>query len=183
MKYQGICSIFLGLVTLFCGHAQAVDGIAIDLGSGDESSDVIGASVRWNWEKKWFTDGEWYVGGYWEAGIGHWDGKSGEHSNDNITHVGVTPVFRLQRHQPLSNGTIPFFEGAIGFHVMSDDKIGDKDLGTNFAFGDHVAAGIQFGGQRQYELSARLRHFSNCGLDDSNPGMNFGEVRFGYLFR
>ena len=161
---------------------QAADGVNIDLGSGDESSTLVGVSAKWNWDSQWFTEGDWYVGGHWEAGVGYWDGDRGEHSNSDIVHVGVTPVFRLARHEPYPNGVKPFFEGAIGFHVMSDDKFGDKDFGTEFAFGDHISAGVQFGDQQKHELSLRMQHFSNAGLNDSNPGINFGVVRYGYNF-
>ena len=109
-------------------------------------------------------------------------GDSGDYRNDDITHVGITPVFRLTRHDRLDNGIKPFFEGAIGFHLMSDDKIGDKDMGGNFTFADHISAGAQFGGKLQHELSLRLQHFSNAGIYSSNPGVNFAAIRYGYNF-
>jgi hypothetical protein len=77
---------------------------------------------------------------------------------------------------------MPFLEGAIGFHLLSDDNFGDKDLGAQFAFGDHIAAGIRFGDRHAHELSLKLQHFSNAGLRDENPGVNFGMVRYGYHF-
>lgn len=178
--------IFYSVITatmLICSQpAWAVDGINIDLGSGDESSTLVGVSVKWNWDAQWFSEGDWYVGGYWEAGAGYWDGDRGEYSNSDIFHAGVTPVFRLTRHKPYSNGVKPFFEGAVGLHVMSDDKLGDKDFGTKFAFGDHISGGIQFGDQLKHELSLRIQHFSNAGLNDSNPGIDFGVLRYGYNF-
>ena len=140
MNKKLIQTIFVLFLTYSLpGHA--VDGVNFDLGGGDESTTQLGVSAKWNWDAKWFTEGDWYVGGYWELGAGHWDGDSGRHRNDNITHIGITPVFCLTRHDKLANGVKPFFEGAIGFHLMSDDKIGDKDLGGNFTFGDHISAG------------------------------------------
>jgi len=116
----------------------------------------------------------------WILGAGHWNGKSGKERNDSITHVGVTPVFRLTRHQKLANGAMPFFEASIGAHIMSDDKIGDKDLGGNFIFGDQISGGAQFGNNLQHELSLRLQHYSNAGLHSSNPGINFAGLRYTY---
>ena len=181
MNKKLIRLLFL-LLPAYSLTAMAVDGMNVDLGAGDESATQIGGSVKWNWDSRWFTEGDWYVGGYWEAGIAHWDGDSGKHRNDNITLIGVTPVFRLTRHNKLDNGMKPFFEGAIGFHLMSDDKIGDKDLGGNFTFGDHISGGAQFGDRLQHELSLRLQHFSNAGIYSDNQGMNFATIRYGYNF-
>jgi hypothetical protein len=178
-----LCTAFIFVLMGYSLPAYSVDGINIDLGSGEESATLVGVSAKWNWDSQWFNEGDWYVGGYWELGAGYWDGKSGEHRNSEITHIGVTPVFRLTRHNAYSNGVKPFFEGAIGFHLMSDDKFGDKDLGTEFTFGDHISGGIQFGEQQKHELSLRLQHFSNAGLDSSNPGINFGMLRYGYNFQ
>ena len=179
MKKLLLTSVFLLLlntsVTVF-----AVDGVSVDLGGGDESTTLVGVSAKWNWDSKWFTDGDWYVGGYWELGAGHWNGKSGRERNDSITHVGITPVFRLTKHQTSANGTKPFFEAAVGAHIMSDDKIGDKDLGGNFIFGDQISGGVQFGNNLQHELALRLQHYSNAGLSSSNPGINFLGLRYTY---
>ena len=181
--------IFCGQVTaamvvflLFNLPVYAVDGINIELGSGEERSTLLGVSAKWNWDAEWLNEGDWYVGGYWEAGAGYWDGERGKYSNSDIVHAGVTPVFRLTRHNPYPSGVKPFVEGAIGVHVLSDDKFGDKDLGTELIFGNHLAAGVQFGEQQKHELSLRMEHYSNAGLDDDNPGIDFGVVRYGYNF-
>lgn len=167
---------------LFSSAVLAVDGVDVQLGGGDESTTVVRASARWNWDKRWFTEGDWYVGGYWELGAGYWDGDSGKYRNGDISHIGITPVFRLIKKEKLANGSKPFFEGAIGLHVMSDDKIGDNDLGGDFTFADHIAAGLQFGDRLEHEVSLRLEHFSNGGLYDDNDGMNFATLRYGYNF-
>lgn len=174
--------LVLSACSLSATFAYAVDGMNFTLGGGDESATMIEASAKWNWDSKWFTDGDWYVGGYWELGAGHWDGKRGDTRNSDITYVGLTPVFRLTRHQPLSNGVRPFLEGAVGFQLMSDHKIGDKDLGGDFIFRDHVSGGVMFGNNEQHELSLKLQHFSNAGLNKSNPGINFMSLQYGYNY-
>ena len=178
-----VMSMILVIAGMANLNAYAIDGFSMDLGYGEESAVHIGTSAKWNWDSKWFTAGNWSVGGHWEVGAAHWNGKSGKHSNGSITLVGITPVFRLMRHQPLFNGMMPFFEGAVGFHMMSDNKIGDADLGGNFIFGTHIAAGVPFSSRRQYELSVRLQHFSNAGIyNGGNNGMDFVQLRFSYNF-
>ncbi|GMQ97303.1 MAG: hypothetical protein BMS9Abin15_1010 [Gammaproteobacteria bacterium] len=161
---------------------HALDGFSVDLGRGDESANLVNAALRWNWDTTWFTDGQWFVGGYWEANLGRWNGKNGKNRNGDITEIGITPVFRLQRHAPLDSGMMPFFEGSIGAHLISETSIGNRQLSTAFQLSESLAAGIRFGRKHQMELSYRLQHFSNGGVKSPNSGMNFHMFRFGYNF-
>jgi hypothetical protein len=167
-------------LTLIAASAHAIDSFGLDVGTGDESANLVSVSARWNWQSKWFTEGEWYLGGYWEANAGHWNGRAGTTGNDSITDIGITPVFRLQPHK--QDGVTPWVEGAIGFHYLSDTKIGNKNLSTHFQFGDHLGAGVSFGKKQSMELGYRFQHFSNAGIKRPNPGINFHMVRFGYRF-
>ena len=177
---KNLLLVMLIALSLHSSSLFAVDGIHVGLGSGDESTSAIEAAAKWNWDSRWFDEGDWYVGGYWELGAGHWDGKRGKYRNADITHIGVTPVFRLIRQDSLANGVKPFVEAGIGLHLMSDDKIGDKDLGGEFAFANQLGIGAQFGGQ--HEVSVHIQHYSNAGMYDSNPGFDFGTIRYGYNF-
>ena len=93
--------------------------------------------------------------------------------------VGLTPVFRYAH---AARG--PYFEGAVGFHVLSDSHITRRlDFSTRFQFGDHVGAGLRLGANREYDLSLRLQHLSNAGIRNPNPGVNFLQLRFQHHFR
>lgn len=155
--------------------AQALDGLGVDLGSGDESATLASLSLRWNWERKWFAGGDWYLGGYWELDAGHWSGRAGTTGNRNVSEIGLTPVFRLQPQR--QEGVTPWIEAAIGFHLLSEHRIGDKNLATGFQFGDHVGAGLSFGAKRAFEIGYRFQHFSNGGIKHPNPGINFHMIR------
>lgn len=68
-------------------------------------------------------------------------------------------------------------------HLFSNTTItGDKRMGTNFEFGDHVGLGIRFGERSQYDLAYRYQHYSNGGISNNNSGVNFSEFRLGYQF-
>lgn len=159
--------------------ASAVDGVGLELGSGDESAQRAGVTARWDWDSRWFTAGEWVLGGYWEAALGHWrgDGDRGE----TITTIGVTPVFRLQRRVANGAGT-PFLELGAGVQFLSDRFMGDREFATRWNFGSHLGAGALFGGRDQYELSYRFQHISNADIKKPNPGINFHLVRFNYRY-
>lgn len=169
------------LATLRAAHA--VDGFTLEWGHGDdEDIDRYGLAIQWEWENRWFAAGDWYLGGFWELGLSHWDGNRGRTGNDNLTEVGITPVFRLQRHGPTAGGLLPFFEFGIGAHLLSDLSIDDKRFGTAFNFGDHVGLGARFGPRGRYELLYRFQHLSNGGIKDPNPGINFHVVQLKYWY-
>jgi lipid A 3-O-deacylase len=174
-----ISTIFVGGVFgLAALPAQAVNGVSIELGTGD-STDMGRVGVQWDWNKRWLQTGEWHVGGYWEASIGRWHRDTNAvGQNSNLTDVGFTPVFRFQRNDLKG----PYAEAAVGFHWLSRTQIGDKRMSTQFQFGDHLGAGYRFGDKGQYDLGFRYQHLSNGGIKRPNNGINFSQVRLQYHF-
>ena len=166
----------LALVFLLAATpAAAVDGIAIEAGGGD-STDMGRVAIQWDWNKRWFQGQEWHVGGYWDLGIGYWTRDALAGQNGDITEIGLTPVFRLQRN----NLQGPYAEAAIGFHVLSKSTIGDKRFSTLFQFGDHLGFGYRFGVKSAWDVSYRYQHLSNGGIKDPNNGINFHQLRLQY---
>ena len=153
--------------------AQALDGAALELGSGDESSELLRGSLQWKWARKWFADTGWELSGYWDASVGAWT------TDKTLIDFGFTPVFRLQRR----DWSGPYVEAAIGFHLLSDLSVtGTRLFGSRFQFGDHLAAGWRFGPRGRYDVGLRAQHLSNGGLKQPNPGINFVVLRLAYLF-
>ncbi len=168
----------------FAGNVHAVDGMSVVYGSGEggDNVDMARVGMQWNWDKTWFDEGSWELTGYWELDMGYWDGKdSTATTQSSLLDIGITPVFRFQKKA--SGGSIqPYIEGGIGAHLLSDSRINDKDMSTSFQFGDHVGLGVVFGEKQEWDLSYRLQHFSNAGLDTPNPGINFHQLRVSYRF-
>jgi lipid A 3-O-deacylase len=163
----------LAAALAFAVPAQAVDGWALELGRGDERSELVRGSVQWKWQRRFFTEGRWYVAGYWDASVGAWT------THKTLIDVGLTPVFRLQH----SDTAGPYLEAAIGFHLLSDLSVTrTRIFGSSFQFGDHLAAGLRFGSLGRYDVSLRVQHLSNAGLKKPNPGINFSLLRFAYHF-
>jgi len=165
---------------LFSGSVSAVDGMSVEYGNGD-ATDIMRVGAVWKWDKQWFTDGNWLVAGFWEASLGSWRGHSAKGNNQTITDIGITPVFRLQ--QKNLSGFAPYAEAAIGFHLITPTFINaDRKFATAFQFGDHVGAGVRFGGHQQFDLGYRFQHLSNGSIKKPNQGINFNQVRFAYNF-
>ncbi|MGH8670265.1 MAG: acyloxyacyl hydrolase [Burkholderiales bacterium] len=157
----------------FAIPAHALDGFSIEAGRGDERSELVRGGLQWKWKRRFFTEGRWYVAGYWDASVGVWT------TDKSVIDFGLTPVFRLQH----SDTAGPYYEAAIGFHLLSDLSVSrTRIFGSNFQFGDHLAAGWRFGGLGRYDVSLRLQHLSNGGLKKPNPGINFLVLRFAYHF-
>jgi lipid A 3-O-deacylase len=153
--------------------AHAVDGAALEIGRGDERSELLRASVQWQWQRRWFNGSGWHLGGYWDASVGAWT------TDKTLIDFGLTPVFRLQR----SASSGPYLEAAIGFHLLSDLSVTrTRIFGSSFQFGDHFAAGWRFGERGRYDLSVRIQHLSNGGIKKPNPGINFALLRFAWEF-
>lgn len=157
--------------------SHAIDGISVEGGSGD-GTDMGRVGVQWDWGVKWLQGQSWHIGGYWDLSVGYWRNSSPPGFNEEITEIGLTPVFRLQQNDLRG----PYAEAAIGFHLLSKTSIGDKRFSTAFQFGDHLGAGMRFGPKGQYDLGYRYQHLSNGGIKRPNSGINFHQIRFQYHF-
>jgi len=166
------------LLAGLAGPLHAVDGMSFELGSGD-GTDMGRVGLQWDWGKRWFQGKQWHLGGYWDLSLGHWRRQNvAAGQNQEITEIGLTPVFRLQQND--LRGV--YAEAGIGFHLMSNSSIGDRRMSTLFQFGDHLGLGIRFGGKGEYDLSYRFQHLSNGSIKRPNPGINFNQIRFQYHF-
>ena len=157
---------------------RADSGIAVEAGYGSDTHMGQVSLIR-QWDRTWFTDGDWYLTGYWEASVGSW--KSSVAGNKRIWDVGFTPVFRLQ--SKASSGFRPYLDGAVGAHLISDTHIdANRNMGSTFEFGSFAGMGLMFGEKGQFDLGYRFQHLSNADLKKPNPGINFQQIRFAYLF-
>jgi lipid A 3-O-deacylase len=172
-----LCSLIVAAA--FVGApAKAVDGMSLELGSGD-GTNMGRIGVQWDWNRKWLQTGGWHVGGYWDLSLGYWDaGTVPAGRNGSIVDIGLTPVFRIQQND--LRGL--YGEIAVGFHLLSHTTIGSKTLSTAYQFGDHFGVGYRFGDKGQYDLGYRYQHLSNGGIKKPNNGINFNQIRFQYRF-
>lgn len=162
------------LVLMAVQPARAVDGISTELGFNHDVR-MWRAGLQWKWERRWWRGARWELGGYWDLSAGGW--RTGQ---DTVYDLGLTPVFRLEASEPGS----PYFEAAIGFHLLSDLRItDDRIFSTRFQFGDHIGVGRRFGPRARYDISLRLQHLSNGGIRKPNPGIDFLQLRLQYHFR
>ncbi len=166
----------LALGACLAAPAAAIDGVSFEAGGGDGTR-MWRAGVQWDWNKRWLAGGGWHLGAYWDLQLGRWSADARPGNAGSLIDVGLTPVFRFQRDDLAG----PYAEAAIGFHFLSERSIGAKRFGTSFQFGDHIGVGYRFGRQG-WDVSLRLQHLSNGGIEKPNPGINFGQLRLQYRF-
>ena len=154
--------------------AHAVDGVALELGRGNDETDLWRGALQWNWRDDWFEGRRGTrLRSYWDLSYGEW--RVPDHPG--LKDLGFTPVFRLQGAASVS----PYLEAAIGFHWLSRTEVTEeRQLGMHFQFGSHLGAGLRFGPRGEYDLSLRLQHLSNAGIASPNNGINFGILRLQY---
>lgn len=168
-----IRKIALAAAIWIAAPAYAVDGASVELGRGDERSELVRGGLQWKWERSWFAERSWHIGGYWDASVGAWT------TDKTLIDFSLTPVFRVQRRD--SSG--PYLEAAIGFHLLSDLSVTrTRIFGSHFQFGDHIGAGWRFGERGRYDAGLRLQHLSNGGIRKPNPGINFVLLRLACHF-
>jgi lipid A 3-O-deacylase len=145
---------------------HAVDSLSVERGNGTRGIDLswrLGA--QWQRHLRWLPSEHWSF--FWDASLGEWQSGAG-----SVSDLGLTPTFRYNLEGRL------YLDGAIGVHWLSDTKVGPQvDLSTRFQFGDHLGMGWRF---KKYDLSVRLQHLSNAGIENPNPGVNFLQVRLQY---
>lgn len=157
-----------GALFFLAAGAHADHGLAMEIGRGDEDTNLLRLSFVHAWRKGEPAAPDWHLAGYWEFSAAIWDNH-----DESTADVSATPVFRFQRDSI-------YLEGAIGFHLVTSHISAHRTFSSAFQFGTHVGAGYRFGPARRYDLGLRVQHISNGGLREPNPGINFVIVRFQY---
>ena len=169
----------LSLLACAAFSAQAADwrptSFFADVGVAEHSTYNASVGLAWTWD--WRTSlwgGE--VTAQTEAYISRWSARHVAGGRHTLTQLGLVPVWRLRFDQGRSDW---FVEAGIGVSVLDKQyQIPGKRFGTEFNFHDTVGVGRSFGTNRASELSLRLTHFSNAGIDKPNPGENFLQLRY-----
>jgi len=159
-----------------------IDTITLSLGKDNDSNDtdVFRIGFQNKWKHTWFDGGAWYLGGYWDTGLALMETDYGR--DNELLDFSLTGVFRFQRDANLSSGLTPFAEAGIGPHLVSDTRLGKRDLTTAFQLGSIVGFGVGFGERGQYELSYRFQHISNGDIKKPNDTLDLHLLRLGYSF-
>jgi lipid A 3-O-deacylase len=158
---------------------KLVDSVSVDAATGSKIR-MVRLSAANDWDARWFQSNGTHLSGYWEASIGGWRGTQYRNQpgvDQKLWDIGFTPVFRFENDS--KKGI--YYEGGIGVHMLSKLYNNDDNrLSTHFQFGDHIGVGYVL--DNNWEVAAKVQHFSNGGYKKPNSGVNFFELKAAYHF-
>lgn len=102
------------------------------------------------------------------------------HKNDDLFIFAVSPILRYPLYQSQKFDFL--IEGGVGIAGLSDRKYGDKNLGSYFTFEDRIGFAFRFGAAKRHTISTTYLHYSNGGLSNHNPGIDFFNLAYSYRF-
>jgi lipid A 3-O-deacylase len=180
-QWRVALGILCALHSTLCSGQSVLDPSAcfVQLGTAKDTHQ-LSSGLAWDWTPKWpLLGGE--VTGYWELSVSGWSYPSMDGRQQAwLGQLGVVPTFR---YMPLFGRSDWFAEIGVGAAATTRlYQTNQKRFSTRFNFADHIAVGLRFGAAREHELALRLRHFSNAGIKQPNPGENFVEVRYVHRF-
>ncbi|MDP3842842.1 MAG: acyloxyacyl hydrolase [Oxalobacteraceae bacterium] len=161
------------------GNSYAVDSASFEAATGNKTQ-MVRLGAQWDWSNKWWQSNNTHIGGYWDLTLAQWRGtqyQNRPHVTQDITDIGITPVFRFQQ----DSRTGPYAEAGVGAHLMSQvyDNNG-RTLSTAFQFGNHIGIGYVFA--NNLDIGLKIQHFSNGGIKHPNNGVNFAALSAKLIF-
>jgi lipid A 3-O-deacylase len=148
-------------------------------GSGDGAAKSVGLGAAFQFTRS-DSPSHWAV--YGEGVLGEWFAihrDPGAGQRRSFTQVTLAPVVRYS----FGEARLVFLEVGAGASIITPhyhDR--ERTFSTTFNFDDHAALGFRFGERAANELSVRVEHFSNAGIRNPNPGIDFAQIRFARHF-
>ncbi|MFT5839587.1 MAG: lipid A 3-O-deacylase [Flavobacteriales bacterium] len=167
-------AIFLTIV-----HFSAVaadQSIAIDYLHGEEG--LSGIRLAYRPYHGQITPIEWLgeVDLYWEFSVNFWEfGADNQH--DTNYALALSPVISAQ-FATIADKYPLKWEFGMGVSLINDTIFAGKDIGSHYQFEDRLGLVLEFGDNLKQSFTLRYMHYSNGGLNDKNPGMDF--INFSY---
>lgn len=178
-KLIAAAAVLMAAQSAFAADDKLIDSVSVDVGTGSKIK-LVRLAAQSDWNVRWFQANGKHLSGYWEGSYAYWRGNQANNipgAHMHLSDLGFTPVFRYEN----DNKKGMYYEGGIGVHRLSELYNNDDNrLSTRFQFGDHVGLGYVF--DNQWEVGAKIQHFSNGGYKKPNSGVNFIELKASYHF-
>lgn len=154
--------------------------VYIQAGAGPDevTTTVIGVTIPVR--NIWWNVGSGTFRAHWDMYAGGWSSEEARNDRKVTKVVGIGPAFRWRADQGHSAG---FFEIGSGLSMNNRYFLsGQERMSTKWNFASHIGLGMNFGEQREHELSVRWQHVSNAGFKKPNPGVDFFVLRYAHSF-
>ncbi|WP_340680837.1 acyloxyacyl hydrolase [Paraglaciecola sp.] len=155
-------------------------GLAIDYLYGEDDLTGIRLAYRPHYTQlstfEWFGD----LDVYWEVSVNFWE--YGPHNQHDTNYaVALSPVFSKQFNTLYDKYPLKW-EFGIGVSLISNTRFAGKDIGSHYQFEDRVGLILEYGDHLENSLAVRYMHYSNGGLNDNNPGVDFLNMSYARAF-
>jgi len=149
--------------------------------SAGASTDAWSIGGQWRWNRAWTVRDSLLLRGRWEISVGRWRTDADDGGGDRawVTQVSVLPTLRLT--SPGEHGWYAELGSGPSF-LMPVFRSRDREFSTEFNFQSHFAVGYVLGWGGKHDVGLRVEHFSNAGIREPNPGMNFASLRYTHRF-
>jgi hypothetical protein len=173
-----VIALLLGIIHFSANAAN--QAIAIDYLHGE--GDLSGIRLAYRPYHGQITQIEWLgdVDLYWEFSVNFWEfGADNQH--DTNYALALSPVFSSQ-FATIANKYPLKWEFGIGVSLINDTSFAGKDIGSHYQFEDRLGLVLEFGDNLKQSFAVRYMHYSNGGLNDKNPGMDFLNLSYAMHF-
>jgi lipid A 3-O-deacylase len=159
--------------------ARADLGVWTGVGIAEHHTSTVDTALVWDPHIRFWNVGDWNMALLGELHAAWFHNSEGEDPRD-LGAFGATPVFRCGK----TEGALrPYFEAGVGIRFLTGTELNDSyHISTSFQFADMVGAGVAFGEKGQYQVGYRFQHISNASIKRPNPGIDFHQIYFGYMF-
>lgn len=160
------------LIFLCAQPSWALDGVSIVGGTNRNAdglkADFFQVAVREGFNGRWLESSTGALTTYWEASLSRWNPDGRENW---VGALGVAARYEFSG--------APYVEYGLGGAYLSDLHVAkNRRVGSNFQFANRFEVGYRFGRARENELGLAYWHYSNAGIKNPNPGMDFVSVRY-----
>lgn len=115
-----------------------------------------------------------------EVSVNFWEfGENNQHETNYA--LALSPVFSKQFATLYDKYPIKW-EFGIGVSLIEDTRFAGKDIGSHYQFEDRLGLIMEFGDDLEKSVTLRYMHYSNGGLNDDNPGMDFLNLSYAWKF-
>ncbi len=189
IKKNGLFFLYIStLLNLITGSSYASTyGLQVSYGTGDPDhlkGYRVAAQQFWPWIG--LSKSPLNLTGYWDLSYANW------HTNPPLTTqprsisiLAISPLIRLQSRENWLLSAQTYLELGIGASWLSNNHLGHRNLGGQFAFQDLMGLGLRW--QKSaiaiWSFSYHYLHYSNASLLPPNQGIDIKHLfTLGYEF-
>jgi lipid A 3-O-deacylase len=190
IKKNKLFFLFLGLMLIILNlHGEkayaSAYGLQASYGTGNPDQ-LQGYRIAFQQFWPWigFRQAPLNLTGYWDLSFANWRTNPPQANQPrSISILAVSPLIRLQSHEHWLLAAQPYLELGIGASFLSNNHLGHRNLGGQFAFQDLIGLGLRWSKTQAWSLSYHYLHYSNASLFPPNQGIDVKHLfTLGYEF-